>query len=99
MRRWLKNPELTKKVIYQDQFIMSNIMKMYNAHHAAEMNAPIGTAVAPELFEAVGLLRCMQLVVCPNSTEHHDESLISDFFDILKRLSERFCSTGISFLN
>ena len=93
----LKLPELTKKVIYLDQFVMSNIMKMLSATAPGHERAK-SEPQWRELFEAIGLLRSMQLVVCPNSTEHHDESLISDFFEELKHTYEHF-STGISFLD
>jgi hypothetical protein len=38
----------------------------------------------------------MQLIVCPDSHEHHDESLISPFYEELKHTYEHF-SKGISF--
>jgi hypothetical protein len=49
-----------------------------------------------DLFESLEVLCRMQLIVCPDSTEHHDESLISPFYEKLKRTYEHF-STGISF--
>jgi hypothetical protein len=88
-------PKLRKKVIYIDQFVISNIMKMLNAEapgHERAKSEPLWG----ELFELLGVLCKMQLVICPNSTEHDDESLISQFYEELKYTYEHF-SAGISF--
>jgi hypothetical protein len=88
-------PKLKKKIIYLDQLVFSNIMKMLSAgtqgHERAE-----GEPLWRELFESLDVLCRMQLVICPNSTEHHHESLISPFYEELKHTYEHF-STGISF--
>ncbi|HEY3770516.1 MAG TPA: hypothetical protein VGN44_17715 [Candidatus Angelobacter sp.] len=88
-------PELRKKVIYLDQFVFSNIMKMLSAEtpgHERAKSEPLWR----ELFESLDVLCSMQLVICPDSTEHHDESLISPFFEELKSTYEHF-SRGTSF--
>lgn len=88
-------PELKKKVVYLDQFVFSNIMKMLSddapGHERAKKEK-----LWRDLFESLDVLCKMQLIVCPDSTEHHDESLISPFYKELKRTYEHF-STGISF--
>jgi hypothetical protein len=89
-------PKLKKKVIYLDQFVFSNIMKMLSADtlgHGRAKKEPLWR----ELFESLGVLRRLQLIVCPDSHAHYDESLISPFYAELKRTYEHF-STGISFL-
>lgn len=88
-------PKIRKKVIYLDQFIFSNITKMLSPNAPGHVRAK-AEPVWREFFEALGLLCRMQLVVCPYSTEHHDESLISTFYEELKRTYQHF-STGISF--
>lgn len=88
-------PKLKKKVIYLDQFVFSNIMKILSAEapgHEAAKAQPLWR----ELFETIDVLCRMQLIVCPDSTEHHSESLISPFYEELKSTYEHF-STGISF--
>ena len=88
-------PKLSKKIIYLDQFVISNVMKMLSANspgHERAKSEPRWRAI----FEAIGVLRSMQLVVCPASTEHHDESLISGFFEELRHTYEHF-ATGIAF--
>jgi len=88
-------PELRKKVIYLDQFVFSNIMKMLSAETPGHNRAK-AEPLWRELFESLDVLCRMQLVICPDSTEHHDESLISPFYEELKHTYEHF-STGISF--
>lgn len=88
-------PKLKKKVIYLDQFVFSNIMKLLSAEVPGHQRAK-AEPLWLELFESLDVLCRMQLVICPDSTEHHDESLISPFYEELKHTYEHF-STGISF--
>jgi hypothetical protein len=70
-------------------------MKMLSAETPGHQRAK-AEPLWRELFESLDVLCCMQLVICPDSTEHHDESLISPFFEELKNTYEHF-SRGISF--
>lgn len=88
-------PELKKKVIYLDQFVFSNIAKLLSPETLGHKRAK-AEPLWRELFESLDVLCRMQLVICPDSTEHHDESLISPFYEELKHTYEHF-STGISF--
>ncbi len=88
-------PILKKKIIYLDQFVFSNIMKMLSTEAPGHDRAK-AEPLWRELFESLEILCRMQLIICPDSTEHHDESLISPFFEELKHTYEHF-STGISF--
>ncbi|HXR37845.1 MAG TPA: hypothetical protein VN776_02065 [Terracidiphilus sp.] len=88
-------PELKKKIIYLDQFVFSNIVKMLSAETRGHERAK-AEPLWRELFESLDVLCRMQLVICPDSTEHHAESLISPFYEELKHAYEHF-STGISF--
>lgn len=88
-------PTLKKKVVYLDQFVFSNIVKMLSADapgHKRAKSEPLWR----DLFESLDVLCRMQLVICPDSKEHHAESLISPFYKQLKHTYEHF-STGISF--
>jgi hypothetical protein len=49
-----------------------------------------------ELFEILSVVCHLQLVACPNSREHQNESLASPFYKPLKRTYEYF-SRGVSF--
>ena len=88
-------PRLKKKIIYLDQFVFSNFTKVLSPNALGHERAK-AEPFWRELFESLGMLCRMQLVVCPDSTEHHDESLISPFYEELKRTYEHF-SNGISF--
>src|SRR5882762_7984011 len=71
-------PGISKKIIYLDQFAISNMMKALNP----EVKGHERAAADPlwrELFEALDVVCKLQLVVCPDSNEHRNESLLSPF--------------------
>jgi hypothetical protein len=84
-----------KKVIYIDQFAISNMAKALNDKMKGHENA----AADPlwlKLFEALERVCKLQLAICPDSTAHRDESLVSAYFAPLKRMYEQL-SHGVSF--
>lgn len=86
---------LKKKVIYVDQFAISNMMKAIDVSAKAHSKA----AADPfwiTLFERLERVCKLQLAICPDSHQHRDESLLSPFFDALKRMYEQL-SHGVSF--
>jgi hypothetical protein len=88
-------PELKKRIIYLDQFAISNMMKTLNPVVKGHERA----AVDPfwrELFEMLNVVCRLQLAVCPDSDEHRNESLLSPFYAPLKRVYELF-SHGSTF--
>jgi hypothetical protein len=88
-------PKLKKKIIYLDQFVVSEIMKLNNPEakgHAAVSADPFWS----ELDELLKKLRNLQLICCPSSGEHENESLLSPFFANLKRTYENL-SGGVFF--
>lgn len=88
-------PEIRKKIVYIDQFAFSNIMKTLSPDAQGHER----TAAEPfwkELFETLGVVCHLQLVVCPDSKQHQHESLTSAFYKGLKRTYEHF-SGGLSF--
>jgi hypothetical protein len=88
-------PKLKKKIIYIDQFAFSNITKTLSPEvkgHERAASEPFWK----ELFETLGVVCHLQLVVCPDSKEHRHESLASSFYKELKHTYEHF-STGLSF--
>lgn len=90
-------PELNKKVIYIDQFALSNMMKHLNpntkAHQKGDLDEYWG-----QLFSKLDRLCKLQLIICPDSTYHSEESLMSPFYEPLKRMYE-LLSHGVSFKN
>jgi hypothetical protein len=88
-------PELDKKVIYIDQLAISNMMKTLNPGAKAHKR----TRTDPfwlRLFERLDILVKLQLAICPDSGFHTRESLLSPWFEPLKRMYEQL-SCGISF--
>ena len=88
-------PPLKKTVIYVDQFAISNMMVALNpateAHRAGRVN-PIWL----DLFRWLDHLAKLQLIVCPDSGFHYDESIVSPFYRALKRMYE-LLSGGVTF--
>lgn len=88
-------PPLSRKVIYLDQLVISNMMKALNRqhprHHAAAANPFWRT-----LFERLDRLVKLHLVICPVSELHWNESMVSKNEDALRRMSEQL-SRGVFF--
>ena len=88
-------PEIRKKIIYIDQFVFSNFVKVLDPDcdgHERAASDPFWKA----LFEILSVVCHIQLVVCPDSRQHHHESLTSSFYKSLKHTYEHF-SEGLSF--
>jgi hypothetical protein len=88
-------PELKKTVIYIDQFAISNMMKALND----EMESHEKAKADPfwlEMFDALERVSKLQLIVCPDSSAHRDQSLMRPYFGALKRMYEQL-SHGVSF--
>jgi hypothetical protein len=88
-------PELKKKIVYIDQFAISNIMKLLSPEVKGHERV-VSEAFWNELFETLEVTSHLQLIVCPDSEEHEHESLTSPFYKALKRTYEHF-SGGLSF--
>lgn len=92
-------PEITKKVIYLDQFVISNLTKLLDKScrgHAAIAADPFWMA----LFEKIELAKDLQAVVFPDSEFHSDESFISTdpAYEALKDVYEHL-SDGVTFFD
>jgi len=88
-------PPVRKKIIYLDQYVVSNLMKLDNP----TLQRTDKLAANPfwqELRDLLTELRDLQLIVCPDSTSHVSESRISPFNAELKRTYEHL-SGGITF--
>ena len=90
-------PRLQKKVIYLDQFVISNAMKAINPN-AKSYGKTEELRYYKELFEKLDRLIKMQHIVCPSSSTHLTESLVDTDYQALRRLYNHF-SSGVSFLD
>jgi hypothetical protein len=68
-------PPLSKKVIYLDQFALSNMMKEIDASRAGNLSQTHGDFFL-ELFKQLDRLGKLQLIVCPRSNIHFNESIV-----------------------
>lgn len=83
-------PPHHKKVIYIDQFAISNMMKAINVQARAHKRVD---SFWLTLFGALERVCKLQLAVCPSSPVHRDESLVSSEFTSLKRMYEQLSNT------
>jgi len=86
-------PALKKKVIYVDQFAISNMMKVLNATTKAHQRIDPFWKV---LFEKLDTLCKLQLIICPDSHSHRNESLLAPSYEHLRRMYE-LLSHGVTF--
>lgn len=91
-------PELNKKVIYLDQFAISNMMKALNPETKAFKDKRVDPYWLT-LFQKLDRLSKLQLIACPDSTFQEDESLMwPECFKALREMY-RYLSHGLSFRN
>ena len=91
-------PVIEKKVLYLDQFAISNLMKALHPGERERIKANPGgqSAFWLELFARLDRLVKLQVLVCPASTAHWEESVTSRFFEPLRRMYEHL-SGEVSF--
>lgn len=79
-------PPLVKKVIYLDQFALSNVMKALNPNTDAYKRGmdPFWLTLFKKLYS----LSQYQMIICPNSEIHEKESRVSSYFTALRRINE-----------
>lgn len=78
-------PKLNKKVIYVDQFAISDMMKAINKEYG---RADKINGVFLQLFSELDSLVKAQLILCPDSEFHREESMLFPGFKALKRMYE-----------
>lgn len=88
-------PPLTRKIIYLDQFVISNIVKALDPSTTPQKRARLGSFWR-DAFEKIHRLCKLQLIVCPDSPIHYDESVVTTDFRKLKRIYE-LLSSGSTF--
>jgi hypothetical protein len=88
-------PELRKRIIYLDQFVISNLMKLENPATKGHV-AVVADPFWRELHDLIFQLRHLQMICCPDSGSHEEESRTSPFNAELKKTYEAL-SGGITF--
>jgi len=80
-------PSVSKHVVYLDQLAVSNMMMALNPNTEAHQAGRVDQRWL-ELFRLLDRLVKLQLIVCPESEFHRYESLVTPFFEQLKRMYE-----------
>jgi hypothetical protein len=88
-------PTLKKKIIYIDQFAISNMMKAVN-YRQGHSKAGVQDEFWLNMFDKLHRLCCLQLVLCPESGFHSEESSLCRYFAELKKMYE-LLSYGVKF--
>jgi hypothetical protein len=86
-------PDVDKSIVYLDQMAISNMTKILHPELSA------GRAIDPfwrEMFERIDFLCRLQVLVCPDSQTHREESAVAPYAAELKRIYELF-SHGATF--
>ena len=87
-------PTLKKKVIYLDQMAISNMMNAINSSSSVKGDL----AKWKLLFEKLDRLVKLQLIICPYSPIHEEESVVTTVYEDLRRMYQHL-SNGVSFYN
>lgn len=81
-------PQIVKKVIYLDQFVISEMMKSINPASRSYSNEKLKPY--REIYEKLDHLSKLQLIICPQSINHRDESLLmTGSFEWMKSVYEQ----------
>ncbi len=83
-------PDLFKQVIYLDQFVISNLIKLLDSTHPSHERIK-RDPFWHDLFVALERASKSQVIVCPDSFFHKDESSFGGIdFQVAKKLYEHF---------
>ena len=94
----LELPKIQKKVIYLDQFVLSKIMMSLNGNHPShEKILKADGDFWIMLFKKLDRLTRAQLIICPKSFVHHNESMLFEgYFTCIREIYDHL-SCGIMF--
>jgi hypothetical protein len=83
-------PTIEKKVLYLDQFAVSNMMKVLHPEHRhrVERRGDAEERFWLDLFDRVERLVKLHVLVCPHSEAHWEESLLAPQYEELRRMYE-----------
>ena len=87
-------PKLRKRIIYLDQFVISNVMKELDPDTPAHSKGIKG-GFYRTVFERLDRLSKLQLIVCPSSPLHDNESLVDDRYEKMRAVLRQL-SLGVS---
>lgn len=89
--RKIELPTLRKKVIYLDQFVLSELLKLLDSEHPSHEKIK-KDKFWTDLFIKLEQLSKSQAVIFPDSFYHRDESIAGDKVDfrLMRRLYEHF---------
>jgi len=90
-------PDLKKKIIYLDQFVIDNFVKALDPTHPKHQRV-IENPFWLEAYKKLDILSKAQLIVCPDSFFHRDESAPTGYFGSMQRIYEHL-SDGSTFYN
>jgi len=83
-------PAIKKKIVYLDQFVISNLIKLLDRSHPSH-GAIKSDPFWGKLFIKLEAAAKSQAIVCPDSFYHKDESLVGNIdFRLAQRLYEHF---------
>ena len=82
-------PKIRKRVVYLDQFVIDNIVKLLDTKHPKH-EAVIRDGFWFEVFKRLDMLVRAQLIVCPDSFFHRDEAGPTGYFESVQRIYEHF---------
>lgn len=87
-------PRLNKKIIYLDQFVLSNIAKSLHPDTRDKVKDPFWK----ELYGKLDTLCKLQAIICPKSNFHEEESrMTTKHFEKIRRINLQL-SNGVSFV-
>lgn len=94
-------PEITKKVVYLDQFAISNMMKAINPENKSFGKQELEKR--KKLFDKIDVLCKKQAIICPYSDVHEEESVVTNLtihqaYSDLKKMYE-YLWRGCSFMD
>ena len=85
-------PRIKKKIVYLDQFVISNLVKLLDKSHPSHQRIK-SDPFWESLFIKLEKASKLQAIVCPDSFYHRDESMTGGVeFKLMKRLYEHFSS-------
>lgn len=83
-------PNIRKKILYLDQFVISNLVKLLDKSHPSHTRIKADSFWENLFVKLEGALKSW-VIACPSSRCHRDESLIGNVdFRLMKRLYEYF---------
>lgn len=88
-------PGIKKRIVYLDQFVIDNFVKALDPKHPKHV-AALREPFWLEVFKKLDVLVRAQLIVCPDSFFHREESGPTGYFESMQRIYEHL-STGITF--